>query len=148
MAKEAFPRMRAHRFSYADTFTVPSYIAGRLDLIVKDKYGEPKAYKAIAAANGIVDAFTTRPGIRPATEALENELVLRGVKPSKAKAAADRIDEERVLGDMDWLAYGNMVAGNITDVTPERIMFVPTPSTAVAWLERYNTLNEEEDEED
>ena len=148
MAKEAFPRMRAHSFSYADTFTVPSYIAGRLDLIVKDKYGEPKAYKAIAAANGIVDAFTTRPGIRPATEALENELVLRGVKPSKAKAAADRIDEERVLGEMDWLAYGNMVAGNITDVTPERIMFVPTPSTAVAWLERYNTLIEEEDEED
>ena len=49
---------------------------------------------------------------------------------------------------MDWLAYGNMVAGNITDVTPERIMFVPTPSTAVAWLERYNTLIEEEEEED
>ena len=70
------------------------------------------------------------------------------MKPSKAKAAADRIDEERILGEMDWLAYGNMVAGNITDVTPERIMFVPTPSTAVAWLERYNTLIEEEEEED
>jgi hypothetical protein len=61
---------------------------------------------------------------------------------------ADDIDELRILGDMDWLAYGNMVSGNITDVTPDRIMFVPTPATAVAWLERYNTLDEEEDGED
>lgn len=148
MAKENFPRLRSHNFSYADTFVVPSYLAGRLDLIVKDNYGEPKAYKVFAAANGIVDAFTTRPGIRPATEALENELVLRGVKPARAKDAADKIDESRILGDMDWLAYGNMAAGNITDVTPERIMFVPTPGTAVSWLERYNTLIEEDDEED
>lgn len=148
MAKEAFPRMRSHNFSYADTFSVPSYLAGRLDLITKDNYGEPKAYKVFAAANGIVDAFTTRPGIRPASEALENELVLRGVKPSEVKGMADDIDELRILGDMDWLAYGNMVSGNITDVTPDRIMFVPTPATAVAWLERYNTLDEEEDGED
>ena len=148
MAKEAFPRMRARNFAYADTFSVPSYLAGRLDLIVKDNYGEPKAYKVFAAANGIVDAFTTRPGIRPATEALENELVLRGVKPADAKAAAREVDELRILGDMDWLAYGDMANGTITDVTPGRIMFVPTPSSAVAWLDRYNTLIEEEDEED
>ena len=140
--------MRAKNFAYADTFTVPSYLAGRLDLIVKDNYGEPKAYKVFAAANGIVDAFTTRPGIRPATEALENELVLRGVKPRDVKAMADEVDELRILGEMDWLAYGNMVSGNITDVSPGRVMFVPTPNTAVAWLERYNTLAEEEDEED
>lgn len=148
MAKEVFPRMRSRNFSYADTFSVPSYLAGRLDLIVKDNYGEPKAYKVFAAANGILDAFSTRPGIRPADEALENELVLRGVKPSEVRSEADAIDELRIRGDMDWLAYGDMVDGNITDVSPDRIMFVPSPNTAVAWLERYNTLIEEEDEED
>jgi len=148
MAKEVFPRMRSRNFSYADTFSVPSYLAGRLDLIVKDNYGEPKAYKVFAAANGILDAFSTRPGIRPVDEALENELVLRGVKPSEVRSEADAIDELRIRGDMDWLAYGDMVDGNITDVSPDRIMFVPSPNTAVAWLERYNTLIEEEDEED
>lgn len=148
MAKEIYPRMRARNFTYADTFTVPSYLTGRLDLIVKDNYGEPRAYKVFAAANGIVDAFTTRPGIRPTTEALENELVLRGVKPSEVKEEAEDIDELRVLGDMDWMAYGNMVDGNITDVYSGRIMFVPSPATAVDWFERYNTLIEEDEEED
>jgi hypothetical protein len=70
------------------------------------------------------------------------------VKPSEAPSVAEDVDELRILGDMDWLAYGDMVDGNITDVTPDRIMFVPSPTTAVAWLERYNTLIEEEDEEE
>lgn len=148
MAKEIFPRIRTRNFTYADTFNVPANLTGRLDLVVLDNYGEPRAYKVFAAANGIVDSFTTRPGIRPADEALENELVLRGVKPSAVKEVADEIDEYRVLGSMDWLAYGNMADGNITDVTPGRIMFVPSPSSAVSWFERYNELIEEDEEED
>ena len=148
MAKESFPRIRTRNFEYADTFVVPSYQAGRLDYIVQDLYGEPRAYKIFAAANGIVDAFSTRPGIRPAREALENELVLRGVKKSRVKKEADLIDELRVNGERDWKSYGNMADGNITEVTPGRIMFVPTPNTAVAWYERFNTLKDVDDEED
>jgi hypothetical protein len=147
MPKEHFPRLRSKNFSYADTFNVPSHQAGRLDLIMGERYAEPRAYKAMAAANGILDAFTTRPGIRPSNEALQNELVLRGVKPSEVKRMADDIDEMRILGSRDWLSYGNMVDGNITDVYPGRIMFVPTPDTSVAWMERYNELVEVDDEE-
>lgn len=142
--------MRSRNFEYMDLFNVPSYQTGRLDLIINDRYGEPKTYKVFAAANGILDSFTNRPGIRPSTEALENELVLRGVNPSQAKAEAEEIDEVRVQGSMDWLSYKNMHDGNITDVYSDRIMFVPTPDTAVAWFERYDTLmdvteNEEAD---
>ena len=146
MPKEIFPRMRARNFDYMDTFSVPSYLTGRLDLIIKNKFEEPKTYKVFAAANGILDAFTNRPGIRPATEALENELVLRGVTPSNVKKMAEDIDELRVRGSMDWLSYGNMHDGNITDVSPNRLMFVPTPDTAVTWFERYNELIDTEDE--
>jgi hypothetical protein len=144
MAKENFPRLRTRNFGYVDTFTVMPYQAGRLDYITQERYGEPRAYRVLAAANGIVDAFTTRPGIRPATEALENELVLRGVKPSQAKKTAERIDEMRVLGSRDWLSYGNLTDGNITDVYPDRVMFVPSPDTAAAWIQRYDTLKDED----
>ena len=144
MAKENFPRLRTRNFGYVDTFTVMPYQAGRLDYITQERYGEPRAYRVLAAANGIVDAFTTRPGIRPAAEALENELVLRGVKPSQAKKTAERIDELRVLGSRDWLSYGNLADGNITDVYPDRVMFVPSPDTAAAWIQRYDTLKDED----
>ena len=147
MAKENFPRLRSRNFTYADTFSVMPYQAGRLDYIVQARYGEPRAYKVFAAANGIMDAFTTRPGIRPATEALENELVLRGVSPASAKGMAEKIDETRVLGTKDWLSYGDLANGNITDVYPNRIMFVPTPETATAWLQRYDTLADVDEEE-
>ena len=147
MAKEEFPRLRNKQFEYVDTIAVPSYLAGRLDLIVQEKYGEPRAYKAVAAANGIVDAFATRPGIRPSREALENELVLRGVKAADVQDVADEIDDRRVQGSMDWLAYDDMANGNITDVTPGRILFIPSPNTSVAFLERYNRLAEAEEED-
>ena len=147
MAKENFPRLRTKNFSYADTFSVMPYQAGRLDYIVQSRYGQPRAYKVFAAANGIIDAGTTRPGIRPATEALENELVLRGVRPANVKKVAEKIDEVRVLGTKDWLSYGNLSDGNITDVYPNRIMFVPTPETATAWLQRYDTLADVDEEE-
>jgi len=146
MAKEIFPRLRNKDFGYMDTFSVPSYQAGRLDLICSERYDEPRTYKVLAAANGIVDTMTNRPGIRPATEALENELVLRGVKPKDAPQAAKEIDEIRILGIMDWKSYGNVTDGNITDVEHGRIMFVPTPDSAVAWFERYNTLQEEDED--
>ena len=147
MAKEIFPRLRNRNFGYVDTFIVMPYQAGRLDYITQERYGEPRAYRVLAAANGIVDAFTTRPGIRPSTEALENELVLRGVKPSRVKKMAEQIDETRILGSRDWLSYGNLADGNITDVYPNRIMFVPSPDTAADWIQRYDTLKEVTDEE-
>lgn len=146
MAKEIFPRLRSKDFAYVDTFSVPSYQTGRLDLICSERYAEPRTYKVLAAANGIVDTMTNRPGIRPATEALENELVLRGVKPKDAPQAAKEIDDIRVLGMMDWKSYGNVTDGNITDVDHGRIMFVPSPDTAVAWFEKYNTLQEEDED--
>lgn len=146
MAKEIFPRLRNKDFSYVDTFSIPTYQTGRLDLVCSDMFDEPRTYKVIAAANGIVETMTSRPGIRPSTEALENELVLRGVKPSDAPKVAKEIDEVRVLGVMDWKAYGNVTDGNITDVDPARIMFVPSPDSAVAWFERYNTLQEEDED--
>jgi hypothetical protein len=66
------------------------------------------------------------------------------VKPSQAKKTAERIDEMRVLGSRDWLSYGNLADGNITDVYPDRVMFVPSPDTAAAWIQRYDTLKDED----
>ena len=146
MAKESFPRLRSKDFAYVDTFSVPSYQVGRLDMICAERYSEPRTYKVLAAANGIVDTMTSRPGIRPSTEALENELILRGVKPEYATQEASRIDDRRVLGNMDWKSYGNITDGNITDVEFGRIMFVPSPDSAVSWFDRYNTLHEEDED--
>lgn len=142
MAKENFPRIRKMDFSMAGTVQVPTYQGGRLDLVCAEHYADPKAYRTIAAANGVVDCMCTRPGIRPASEALQNELVLRGTDRSNVKRTADEIDEIRRLGDRDWLSYSDMSTGNITDVRPGMTLLVPTPDTAIPWYERYNTLAE------
>jgi len=147
MAKEHFPRIRKMDFSLVGTVEVPTYQGGRLDLVCADKYADPKAYRTIAAANSIVDCMACRPGIRPANEALQNELVLRGVGRSSAKKSADEIDEIRRLGDSDWLSYSDMSTGNITDVSPGMTLLVPTPDTAIPWYERYNTLAEVDEDE-
>lgn len=145
MARENFPRLRDKEFGYMDTFSVESFHTGRLDLICSEKYATPLTYKVLAAANGIMDTMTNRPGIRPASEALKNELVLRGVRLKDVDEVADEIEEDRINGSMDWKAYNDVADGNITDVYHGRIMFVPTPDTAVRWFERYNTLKEEDD---
>lgn len=145
MPKEAFPRLRDKNFSYADAFTVPSYQVGRLDIICSEHYNEPRSYKVIAAANGIVDAFISRPGIRPSTEALKNELILRGRTADEAEREAASIDSDRrTLGLMDWKSYNNLSDGNITDVYEGRMLFIPSPDPAAKWITRYDTLLDEE----
>jgi hypothetical protein len=47
-----------------------------------------------------------------------------------------------VLGVRDWLGYSDFGNGNITDAEPDRLIFVPSPDSAVKWYERYNELNE------
>lgn len=134
-------------FSYVDTLEVPTYQGGRLDLVCAERYSDPKAYRTIAAANMLVDCMATRPGIRPATEALENELVLQGIDRSEVRKLASDIDEIRRLGERDWLSYSDMSTGNITDVRPGMTLLVPTPDSAVAWYQRYNTLADVKEDE-
>ena len=137
MAKEIFPRLRDKSFDFIDVITVPSYQTGRLDLVCSEKYSEPRTYKVLAAANGIVDTMSTRPGIRPADEALRNELVLRGVPDNEMDQVTEQIKNTRVMGEYD---------GNITDVFSDRTLVVPSPESAVKWFERYDTLQEEDEE--
>ena len=146
MAKEIFPRLRDKSFDFIDVTTVPSYQTGRLDLVCSEKYSEPRTYKVLAAANGIVDTMSTRPGIRPADEALRNELVLRGVPDNEMDQVTEQIKNTRVMGEYDWKGYLNVNDGNITDVFSDRTLVVPSPESAVKWFERYDTLQEEDEE--
>ena len=139
--------MRKKDFSMMDTIEVPTYQGGRLDIVCADNYSDPSAYRTLAAANRLVDCMVTRPGIRPASEALRNELVLRGVDRKDVASAADSIDDVRRLGENDWLSYSDLSTGNITDVTPGMTLLVPTPDTAAAWYDRYNTLAEVDEED-
>ena len=145
MAKEIFPRLRDKTFDYIDLITVPSYQTGRLDLVCSDKYAEPRTYKVLAAANGIVDTMSTRPGIRAADDALRNELILRGAPRNEIGRLTEKIKTLRVMGEYDWKSYRNVSDGNITDVTSGRMLMVPSPESAVKWFERYDTLHEEEE---
>lgn len=145
MAKEKFPRIREKEFVYRGAFKVPSYRAGRLDLICAETYATPTAYKVFAAANNIKNPMVTRPGIRTSEEALRNELILRGYSIDEVDKMVDRIDDERIISIADWLGYNDFANGNITDVDANRTIFVPSPNTTVSWFSRYDKLIEEEE---
>lgn len=142
MAKEEFPRFCNHDLPIQSSFKLPFYRGGRLDLVCADRYDTPTAYKVFAAANRMTNPMLTRPGIRPTDESIRNELVLRGYRGAALEAEIRRINDTMVLGVRDWLGYSDFGNGNITDAEPDRLIFVPSPDSAVKWYERYNELNE------
>lgn len=142
MAKEEFPRFRNRDLPIQSSFKMPYYRGGRLDLVCADRYDTPSAYKVFAAANRMMNPMLTRPGIRPVDESLRNELVLRGYRGNALDAEIRRILDTTVRGVKDWLGYSDFGNGNITDAEPDRLVFVPSPDSAVQWYERYNELNE------
>jgi hypothetical protein len=148
MAKEEFPRFRTRDLPIQSSFKLPYYRGGRLDLECASRYGMPTAYKVFAAANRLMNPMLTRPGIRPSDESIRNELVLRGYSGAALEAEFRRVTEATVRGVRDWLGYSDFGNGNITDVEPGMLVFVPSPDSAVRWYDRYNELNETADSQE
>ena len=142
MAREEFPRFRKKDFVYQGVMELPFYRGGRLDLECAQRFDMPSVYKVFAAANRITNPMVTRPGIRPMDESIRNELVLRGYSGAQLDAELRRVKDECVSGNRDWLGYSDFGNGNITDADPGRMLFSPSPESAVKWYERYNELNE------
>jgi len=143
MAREEFPRFRNREFVYQGEFKLPYYRGGRLDLECASRYGAPTTYKVFAAANRMMNPMITRPGIRPVDESIRNELVLRGYRGAQLETEYRKILDGSIRGVRDWLGYSDFGNGNITDADPDRVVFVPSPESAVKWYERYNELSEE-----
>ena len=145
MKREQFPRIRTKDFVYQGAFKVPSYRAGRLDLICAERYATPTAYKTFAAANNIKNPMVTRPGIRLSDDALRNELILRGYPIDEVDSMVEKINDVRIIGTRDWIGYDDFANGNITDVDAGRTIFEPSPNTAMQWFARYDKLQEVEE---
>jgi hypothetical protein len=148
MAKEEFPRFRKRDFVYQGSFKLPYYRGGRLDLECADRFDTPTAYKVVAAANRMMNPMVTRPSLRPHRESVYNELVLRGYSGVRLVEEMERILGESVMGNRDWLGYGDFGNGNLTDAEPGATVFMPSTDTAVKWYERYNELEEVAEEEE
>ena len=143
MAREEFPRFRKRDFVYQGSMQLPYYRGGRLDMECASRFGMSGIYKVFAAANRIMNPMLSRPGIRPSDESIRNELVLRGYSGSQLEDEYNKIISSVIQGNRDWLGYSDFGNGNITDAEPNRMLFMPSPETAVQWYERYNELNED-----
>lgn len=143
MAMEVFPRLREKEFKFRTTLGVPSRRQGRLDLIVGETYGAPMMYKAIAAYSRIVNPTAARPGIRIDSEALRNELILRGVKEELVDAEISRINEDRVVGERDWQGYSDNDNGVISSVDKDTVLMIPEMGTMLNWATRYANLQDD-----
>ena len=140
---ETFPRIREKDFAYQGYETIPEHYNGRLDLFMNAKYGEPMVYKIVAAANGIGNAMALRPTIRPAEESLRNELILKGYTGDALEAKLTEVKTNVILGNKDWLSYGDNVNGVITEAPGGYPLFLPNAQSAASWFQRYERLTDE-----
>lgn len=138
MAK--FPRIKSYKFEIESIFRVPSNMVGRLDKIAYDKYGNYLYYKAIAAANNIRFSMGARAGIRPMQEALEKELRASGLSGTELTDAINIKLDNHISNSMDWVDYGNLYTGYISEVYENRTLFMPTADSARRWMLKYEYL--------
>lgn len=143
-ADEKFPRIRDDKFNVAGMFHIPLVQNGRLDRVIGDLYGTPTMYKAFAAANDIRNPMQLRGTIRISSEAIHNELVLKGYKGNDLVRAEKQANEEVVLGNRDWIGYSDPFNGMITEAVGDDNYVLPDPNSVVAWHMKYNEVEEDE----
>lgn len=143
-ADEKFPRIRDDKFNVAGMFHIPLVQNGRLDRVIGDLYGTPTMYKAFAAANDIRNPMQLRGTIRISSEAIHNELVLKGYKGNDLVRAEKQANEEVVLGNRDWIGYSDPFNGVITEAVGDDNYVLPDPNSVVAWHMKYNEVEEDE----
>lgn len=139
-----FPRIKKFNFSIDNTYIVPANRVGRLDKIAYDLYGNVRMYKPLASANNIVIPMGVRYGIRPNSEAIRNECILKGFKGINLENEIERIESMSRLSDNDWLYYGDSTMGYVSDVYENRILMIPSYSSAVTWLGLYENIKIED----
>lgn len=143
-ADEKFPRIRDDKFNVAGMFHIPLVQNGRLDRVIGDLYGTPTMYKAFAAANDIRNPMQLRGTIRISSEAIHNELVLKGYKGNDLVQAEKQANEDVVLGSRDWIGYSDPFNGVITEAVGDDNYVLPDPNSVVAWHMKYNEVEEDE----
>ena len=144
-ADEKFPRIRDDSFNVAGMFHIPMHHNGRLDRVIGDLYGTPTMYKAFAAANDIRNPMQLRGTIRISSEAIHNELVLKGYKGNELVQAEKQANEDVVLGNRDWIGYSDPFNGVITDAAGDDNYVLPDPTSVVTWHMKYNEVKEDDD---
>lgn len=143
-ADEKFPRIRDDNFNVAGMFHIPMVQNGRLDRVIGDLYGTPTMYKAFAAANDIRNPMQLRGTIRISSEAIHNELVLKGYKGNELVQAEKQANDDVVLGNRDWLGYSDSFNGVITEAVGDDNYILPDPNSVVTWHMKYNEVKEDE----
>jgi hypothetical protein len=143
-ADEKFPRIRDDKFNVAGMFHIHLVQNGRLDRVIGDLYGTPTMYKAFAAANDIRNPMQLRGTIRISSEAIHNELVLKGYKGNDLVQAEKQANEDVVLGNRDWIGYSDPFNGVITEAVGDDNYVLPDPNSVVAWHMKYNEVEEDE----
>lgn len=143
-ADEKFPRIRDDKFNVAGMFHIPLVQNGRLDRVIGDLYGTPTMYKAFAAANDIRNPMQLRGTIRISSEAIHNELVLKGYKGNDLVQVEKQANEDVVLGNRDWIGYSDPFNGVITEAVGDDNYVLPDPNSVVAWHMKYNEVEEDE----
>lgn len=143
-ADEKFPRIRDDKFNVAGMFHIPLVQNGRLDRVIGDLYGTPTMYKAFAAANDIRNPMQLRGTIRISSEAIHNELVLKGYNGNDLVQAEKQANEDVVLGNRDWIGYSDPFNGVITEAVGDDNYVLPDPNSVVAWHMKYNEVEEDE----
>lgn len=137
----SFPRLiKKFKFDINDTYIVPGNRAGKLLLIAYEIFGNVRFYKPIAEANNIKLVTGCRIGIRPIEEALRLELENDGYTGDELE---NLIYEKMVntrVSDVDWNNYYNTTSGYISDVTEGMLLLIPTSESAIAYLDKYETI--------
>jgi len=141
---EKFPRIRDDQFNIAGMFHIPMAQNGRLDRVIGDLYGTPTMYKAFAAANDIRNPMQLRGTIRISSEAIHNELVLKGYKGDELTQAEKQANEEVVLGNRDWIGYSDQFNGVITEAEGGQNYVLPDPNSVVTWYMKYNEVKKDD----
>jgi len=142
-ADEKFPRIREDNFNVAGVFHIPMVQNGRLDRVIGDLYGTPTMYKAFAAVNNIRNPMQLRGTIRPAPEAIRNELVLKGYRGAELEKAVREANDDVVWGDRDWLGYSDVFNGVITEAAGDANYIMPDPNSVIDWHTKYNEVEQE-----
>ena len=146
-----FPRFKQFDFTFGGSFSIPSNLNGRPDLISVAIYGNVEFYKPLCDANDIVLPYGLRAGIRPLEESIRTELTLQSDADKKlgfAGLSVTEIDDvvafrlnNRLEGELDWSGYNNLTSGFISDLYTDRILLTPTSDSCLAWLNRYGKIS-------
>lgn len=137
----SFPRLiKKFRFDINSTYRVPGNRSGKLLLIAYETLGDVRFYKPIAAANNIRLITGCRIGIRPIEESLRLELENDGYTGEELENLVYEKMVNTRASDIDWDNYYNTSSGFISGVTAGMLLLIPTPESAIEYLDKYETI--------